>query len=68
MVIELTDLLSLTDARKSLNIGRMTLWRWVRDGRIVYIKVGGRTMIPRSEVERLNRERNEQATESEPVA
>ena len=56
MAIELTDILSLNETWKSLNIGRMTLWRWIRDGKITCVKVGGRNMILKSEVERVKRE------------
>jgi len=63
VAIELTDILSLNEARESLNIGRMTLWRWIHDGKITCVKVGGRNMILKSEVERINREKNEQAAE-----
>jgi len=62
--IELHDFVNQTRAAEILNISRMTLWQWIKDGKIQAVIVGGLRMIPQSEVERLKREINEQAAET----
>ena len=58
--IELHDFVNQTRAAELLSISRMTLWQWMKDGKIQAVIVGGLRMIPQSEVERI---KNEQATE-----
>ena len=58
--IELHDFVNQTRAAEILGISRMTLWQWMKDGKIQAVIVGGLRMIPQSEVERL---KNEQAAE-----
>jgi len=43
----------LEKAAQELNIGIATLFRWMRSGKIIPIRVYRRTFIPKSEVERL---------------
>ena len=43
----------------------MTLWQWLKDGKIQAVIVGGLRMIPQSEIERV---KNEQAAEAESAA
>ncbi len=38
-----------------LGIHERTVWRWLREGRLERVKVGGATLIPADEVERLIR-------------
>ncbi len=38
-----------------LGIAERTVWRWLREGRLKRVKVGGATLIPADEVERLIR-------------
>ncbi len=66
--IELHDFVNQKRAAKILGVTRMTIWQWIKDGKIQAVIVGGLRMIPQSEVERLKREMNEQATGVEPVA
>ena len=68
--IKSDDLLTVPEAAKQLGRPKMTLYRWIDASKIVSIKLGGILFIPRSEVERLNLEKNKennQATGS-PVA
>lgn len=37
ITIEVKDLLPLTKAAEYIGISKMTLWRWVRDGRVTPI-------------------------------
>ncbi len=38
-----------------LGMAERTVWRWLREGRLKRVKVGGATLIPSDEVERLIR-------------
>ncbi|MBA7559798.1 hypothetical protein ES708_01413 [subsurface metagenome] len=58
--IELHDYINQTRAAEILGISRMTLWQWLKDGKVQAVIVGGLRMIPRSEIERI---KNEQAAE-----
>jgi len=46
------------EAAKLLGKGIATIWRWLRDDKITAVRVGGRTLIPRKEIERLQKEIN----------
>lgn len=43
----------IEDAAQALCVGKSTIWRWVHDGRVKTIKLGGRTLIRREELMRL---------------
>ena len=62
--IELHDFVNQTRAAGILGVSRMTLWQWIKDGKIQAVIVGGLRMIPQSEVERLKQEINNQAAET----
>lgn len=61
------DLVSVAKAAESLDRPRITIYRWVGTGKIHGIKLGGILFIPRSEVERLKKEKNDQPTQGEPT-
>ncbi len=44
------------EAASLLGKGIATIWRWIRDDKIIAVKVGGRTLIPRQEIERLKKQ------------
>jgi len=44
------DTYSTTEAVKELGIGYATLFRWIKTNRIFTIKIGHRTLIPKSEI------------------
>ena len=46
------------EASKLLGKGVATIWRWIRSGKILVVRIGGRTLIPESEIERLQKERD----------
>ena len=46
------------EAAKLLGKGIATIWRWIRDDKIIAIRIGGRTLIPKKEIERLQKEIN----------
>jgi len=61
--IELTDFLTQTQAGKLLGVSRKTIWQWMKAGKLQALIIGGNHVIPRSEVERIQRERNEQTNQ-----
>jgi excisionase family DNA binding protein len=46
------------EAAKLLGKGEATVWRWIRDGKILVVRIGGRTLIPEREIERLQSKRD----------
>jgi excisionase family DNA binding protein len=46
------------ETAKLLGKGIATIWRWLRDDKIIAIRVGGRILIPKKEIERLQKENN----------
>ena len=44
---------STTEATKLLGIGYATLFRWIKSGKLQVIKISNRTLITKSEIERL---------------
>jgi excisionase family DNA binding protein len=44
------------EAAKLLGKGVATIWRWIRDEKILAVRIGGRTLIPEKEIERLQKE------------
>ena len=61
--IELQDFVNQTSAAKILGVTRMTIWNWIKEGKLQVVIVAGLRMIPQSEVDRLKREINEQAAD-----
>lgn len=51
--VETTDLMSVQQAAKELGRPRATVYRWAEKGKIITIRLGGILFIPKSEVERL---------------
>ncbi len=47
------DAYCLEDAARLLGKGTATIWRWIRSGKILAVRIGGRTLIPEQEIERL---------------
>ena len=43
------------EAAKLLGKGEATIWRWIRDEKILVVRLGGRTLIPKKEIERLQK-------------
>jgi len=46
------------EAAKLLGKGIATIWRWIRDEKILAVRIGGRTLIPKREIDRLQKERD----------
>jgi excisionase family DNA binding protein len=43
------------EAAQLLGKGVATIWRWTRAKKILAVRIGGRTLIPESEIERLQK-------------
>jgi excisionase family DNA binding protein len=48
--------LSIPEACQRLGISRSTLWKYARLGKIKLIRIGGRTLAPSFEIDRLLKE------------
>ena len=44
------------ETAKLLGKGVATIWRWIRSDKILAVRIGGRTLIPEREIERLKKE------------
>ncbi|MFX0208360.1 MAG: helix-turn-helix domain-containing protein [Candidatus Hodarchaeota archaeon] len=51
--IELHDFINQTRAAEIIGVSRMTIWQWIKEGKIQPVIVGGLRMLPQSEVTRL---------------
>ena len=56
MVEAETDAYGPEETAKLLGKGEATIWRWIRDGKIMAVKIANRTLIPEKEIERLQKE------------
>jgi len=54
--VQSEDIVTVPEAAKQLCRTKMTLYRWIESGKIVAVKLGGILFVPKSEIERLNKE------------
>jgi len=54
--VEIEDLYDVDEAANLLSKGVATIWRRIRDNKIIVVRIVGRTLIPKSEIERLKKE------------
>lgn len=59
VTLKSTDLINITAAALELRVCRMTIYRWVKEGKILAVKFGKSTFIPKSEIERLKQKTSE---------
>ena len=52
-VVDTGEFYDTEEAARLIGIGIATVWRWIKANKIIAIKIAGRTLIPKSEVERL---------------
>ena len=52
------DAYGTEEAAKLLGKGVATIWRWIRSGKVLVVRIVGRTLIPKKEIERLQREQD----------
>ena len=53
IVIEAKGLLDIQETLDELQISYATFFRWIKKGHLSPVKIGGRTYITRSDVERI---------------
>jgi excisionase family DNA binding protein len=53
VIFQSNDIVNVSYAATKLNVSRMTIYRWVKEGKILAVKFGKSTFIPKSEIERL---------------
>lgn len=52
------DLKTIDEAADLMAVYRTTVYRWLEEKRLSGIVIGGKTFIHKSEIERINKERN----------
>jgi len=62
--IKTDDIVSVAAAAEGLGKPRSTIYRWVGSGKMVSVRLGEIIFIPRSEVERLCKEQEQEKTEA----
>ena len=58
IVVDTEEFYSVEEAAEELSKGVATIWRRIKDKSILTLKIGGRTLIPKTEVERIQKENN----------
>ena len=48
------------EAAKLLGKGEATIWRWIRSDKILAVRIGGRTLVPKKEIDRLQKRADSQ--------
>ncbi|MBA7540556.1 hypothetical protein ES705_32855 [subsurface metagenome] len=56
------DLYDTNEAARVLGIGYATLYRWIKAGKLIPVRVDKRTLIPKSEIDRLQQNSKEVTT------
>jgi predicted site-specific integrase-resolvase len=62
-----TNLVNLSEASRRLQVSYVTLWRWIKKGKVTPVRILGLPYLTLDQVESLKNEKNNQATER-PVA
>jgi len=55
LVVDVDEVYDTNEAARLIGIGYATLYRWIKANKITVVRLGGRTLIPKSEVERLGK-------------
>ena len=56
IIINMPDLYDVNEAAQLIGIGYATVYRWIKSGRLIPVRVDRRTLIPISEIQRLRKE------------
>jgi len=59
--ITIDNVYETTEAARLIGIGYATLYRWIKSGKLTPIRIAGRTLIPKSEVERVKKKQAAEA-------
>ena len=55
VTIDGVKMVSVEDAAKNLSKAEITIWRWIRDGKLETKRTDDRTYIPVTELERMKK-------------
>jgi len=58
-----TNLVNLSEASRRLGINYVTLWRWIKKGKVTPVRLLGLPFLTLDQVESLKMEKNEQAAQ-----
>ncbi len=59
IIVDTGEVYDAAEAANLIGIGYATLYRWIKAGKLICVKLAGRTLIPKSEIERLQKEGEE---------
>ena len=59
-----TNLVNLSEASRRLQVSYVTLWRWIKKGKVTPVRILGLPYLTLDQVESLKNEKNEQAAEA----
>jgi len=55
-LLDTAEVCDIEEAANLLDKGVATVWRWIKSGKVHVLRISGRTLIPRSEIDRLRKE------------
>ena len=55
IVVDTGEVYGAGEAAKLIGIGYATLYRWIKENKIIPLRLAGRTLIPKTEVERCSK-------------
>ena len=55
VILNTDEVYDAAEAARLIGIGYATLYRWIKGGKLISVKLAGRTLIPKSEVKRLKK-------------
>lgn len=53
ILVDMDDVVSVDTAAEQIGISVPTAWRWIKKGKLVKISLAGRTLVPKTEIDRL---------------
>jgi len=59
------EVLTVNAASEEIGIHHATLYRWAEAGKVAFVRFGGIMFIPVTEVQRLKKKKNNQATQQQ---
>ncbi|MBA7471040.1 hypothetical protein ES707_06332 [subsurface metagenome] len=59
-----SNLVNLSEASRRLEISYVTLWRWIKKGKVAPVRILGLPYLTLDQVESLKKEKNNQAAEA----
>ncbi len=62
------EVLTVNAASEEIGIHHATLYRWAEAGKVAFVRFGGIMFIPVTEVQRLKKEKNDQAAKGNSAA